>query len=168
MSTSFSNHKALCCPYDTAHRYRDSKAYKWVCHSNHLGSICAVDSIWLLNPNRYRNFLQTSWSKYLLRRASLNAKDAFAFLKTTMMVTNFMELLIHLRVFIGLMTKDTNDLWIQADFDGNSLKQFQHKVGNHTLSEQRNAEDGEANGNQEQMFGFSVKNTALFPFEVEK
>ncbi|KAJ4902449.1 Calcium-binding endonuclease/exonuclease/phosphatase family [Raphanus sativus] len=133
MSTSFSNHKALCCPYDTAHRYRDSKAYK-----------------------------------YLLRRASLNAKDAFAFLKTTMMVTNFMELLIHLRVFIGLMTKDTNDLWIQADFDGNSLKQFQHKVGNHTLSEQRNAEDGEANGNQEQMFGFSVKNTALFPFEVEK
>lgn len=24
----------------------------------------------------------------------------------------------------GLTTKDTNDLWIQADFDGNSLKQF--------------------------------------------
>ncbi|KAL0701915.1 hypothetical protein Bca4012_058037 [Brassica carinata] len=76
-----------------------------------------------------------------------------------MMVTQFMDLLIHLRVFIGLTTKDTNGLWIQADFDGNSLKRFQ---------EQRNAEDREANGNQEQTVGFSVKNTALFPSEVEE
>ncbi|KAH0891484.1 hypothetical protein HID58_053913 [Brassica napus] len=38
--------------------------------------------------------------QYLLRRASLTAEDAFAFLKiTTMMVTQFMDLLIHLRVF---------------------------------------------------------------------
>ena len=109
------------------------------------GVTCAVDFIFLLNPNWYRKFLQTSWSKacllqisssfsyveecflhqnylckafmrqfyclppltcddfalqYLLRRASLTAEDAFAFLKiTTMMVTQFMDLLIHLRVF---------------------------------------------------------------------
>ncbi|CAF1770784.1 unnamed protein product [Brassica oleracea var. botrytis] len=74
-----------------------------------------------------------------------------------MMVTQFMNLLIHLRV--GLMTKDINDLWIQADFDGNSLKQFQVPLLN---------EDIEANGNQEQTIGFSVKNTSLFLSEVEE
>ncbi|CAG7896445.1 unnamed protein product [Brassica rapa] len=40
-----------------------------------------------------------------------------------MMVAQFMDFLILLR--FGLTTKDINDLWIQADFDGNSLKQFQ-------------------------------------------
>ncbi|CAN7069737.1 unnamed protein product [Brassica oleracea var. botrytis] len=76
-----------------------------------------------------------------------------------MMVTQFMDLLIHLRVFTGLMTKDINDLWIQADFDGNSLKQFQVTFLN---------DDIEANGNQEQTIGFSVKNTSLFLSEVEE
>ena len=57
----------------------------------------------------------------------------------------------------GLTTKDINDLWIQADFDGNSLKQFQVTFLN---------EDIEANGNQEQTIGFSVKNTSLFLSEV--
>ncbi|CAF2073518.1 BnaC01g23070D [Brassica napus] len=76
-----------------------------------------------------------------------------------MMVTQFMDLLIHLRVFTGLTTKDINDLWIQADFDGNSLKQFQVTFLN---------EDIEANGNQEQTIGFSVKNTSLFLSEVEE
>ncbi|CAN7028749.1 unnamed protein product [Brassica rapa subsp. trilocularis] len=42
-----------------------------------------------------------------------------------MMVAQFMDFLILLRLFTGLTTKDINDLWIQADFDGNSLKQFQ-------------------------------------------
>nr|VDD32751.1 unnamed protein product [Brassica oleracea] len=59
----------------------------------------------------------------------------------------------------GLMTKDINDLWIQADFDGNRLKQFQVPLLN---------EDIEANGNQEQTIGFSVKNTSLFLSEVEE
>ncbi|CAN6875578.1 unnamed protein product [Brassica oleracea] len=76
-----------------------------------------------------------------------------------MMVTQFMDLLIHLRVFTGLTTKDVNDLWIQADFDGNNLKQFQVTFLN---------EDIEVNGNQEQTIGFSVKNTSLFLSEVEE
>ncbi|CAN6802491.1 unnamed protein product [Brassica oleracea] len=76
-----------------------------------------------------------------------------------MMVTQFMDLLIHLRVFTGLTTKDVNDLWIQADFDGNNLKQFQVTFLN---------EDIEVNGNQEQTIGFSVKNTLLFLSEVEE
>ncbi|XP_011043744.1 PREDICTED: uncharacterized calcium-binding protein At1g02270-like isoform X3 [Populus euphratica] len=74
--------------YDTAHQYTDADAHKWVSHLNHRGNICGVDFIWLLNPNRYRKLLKTSWSeavfgmfKYLLRRASLTEEDAFAFLK---------------------------------------------------------------------------------------
>lgn len=74
--------------YDTAHRYTDADAHKWISHRNHRGNICGVDFIWLLNPNRYRKLLKTSWNealfsmfKSLLRRASLTASDAFAFLK---------------------------------------------------------------------------------------
>ncbi|KAL8551106.1 hypothetical protein ACS0TY_000258 [Phlomoides rotata] len=74
--------------YDTAHQYTDADAHKWVSHRNHRGNICGVDFIWLLNPNRYRKLLKTSWSeavfgmfKYQLRRASLTEESAFAFLK---------------------------------------------------------------------------------------
>ncbi|GAB2249656.1 hypothetical protein Droror1_Dr00013015 [Drosera rotundifolia] len=61
---------------------------EWVSHRNHRGNICEVDFIWLLNPNRYRKLLKTSWNlpvfgmfKYLLQRASLTESAAFAFLK---------------------------------------------------------------------------------------
>ena len=36
---------------------------QWVSHLNHRGNICGVDFIWLLNPNRYRKLLKTSWSE---------------------------------------------------------------------------------------------------------
>ena len=45
---------------------------------------------------------------------------------------------------------------------------MQRRIGNLTLCEQRDTQDKEANGNQEQAVGFSVKNTVLFPSEVEK
>ncbi|PWA70536.1 endonuclease/exonuclease/phosphatase, EF-hand domain pair [Artemisia annua] len=48
--------------YDTAHHYTDADAHKWVSHRNHRGNICGVDFIWLLNPNKYRKVLKTSWS----------------------------------------------------------------------------------------------------------
>ncbi|XVE58242.1 hypothetical protein DITRI_Ditri04bG0154400 [Diplodiscus trichospermus] len=74
--------------YDTAHQYTDADAHKWVSHLNHRGNVCGVDFIWLLNPNRYRKLLKTSWSeavfgmfKSQLRKASLTEEDAFAFLK---------------------------------------------------------------------------------------
>ncbi|KAH9610935.1 hypothetical protein KSS87_015852, partial [Heliosperma pusillum] len=49
--------------YDTAHQYADADAHKWVSHRNHRGNICGVDFIWLLNPNRYRKLLKTSWNE---------------------------------------------------------------------------------------------------------
>lgn len=36
---------------------------QWVSHRNHRGNICGVDFIWLLNPNKYRKLLKTSWSQ---------------------------------------------------------------------------------------------------------
>lgn len=35
---------------------------QWVSHRNHRGNICGVDFIWLLNPNKCRKVLKTSWS----------------------------------------------------------------------------------------------------------
>ncbi|CAH8360291.1 unnamed protein product [Eruca vesicaria subsp. sativa] len=153
--------------YDTAHRYTDLESQKWVSHRNHRGNICAVDFIWLLNPNRYRKLLNTSWSeavfgmfRYLLRRASLTAEDAFAVLKTDndgdyITFMGFCETLRQLNLTghcNGLTTKEIKDLWIQADIDGNGLvdyKEFQQRIWNQTWSEQRDTEDGEAKGNQE-------------------
>lgn len=36
---------------------------QWVSHRNHRGNICAVDFIWLLNPDKYRKLLKASWSE---------------------------------------------------------------------------------------------------------
>ncbi|CAA7018288.1 unnamed protein product [Microthlaspi erraticum] len=111
--------------YDTAHRYTDSDAHKWVSHRNHRGNICAVDFIWLLNPNRYRKLLKTSWSeavfgmfRYLLRRASLTAEDAFAFLKTDndgdhITFMGFCETLRQLAALLMIeMKKVQNSPWV--------------------------------------------------------
>ncbi|URE04440.1 calcium-binding protein [Musa troglodytarum] len=51
--------------YDTVHKYTDSDAdaHKWISHRNHRGNICGVDFIWLLNPNKQRKPLRTSWNE---------------------------------------------------------------------------------------------------------
>ncbi|XP_057479417.1 uncharacterized calcium-binding protein At1g02270-like [Actinidia eriantha] len=175
--------------YDTAHRYTDADAQKWVSHRNHRGNICGVDFIWLLNPNRYRKLLKTSWTeavfgmfKYLLRRASLTADDAFAFLKADSLgdyitYSGFCEALRQLNLLghcHGLSVEETKELWVQADIDGNGVldyKEFQQRIWNPTWSEQRGEicyEVWDDVDNTEQTIGFSIKNAVLFPTEVEK
>ncbi|KAJ6373493.1 hypothetical protein OIU78_029226 [Salix suchowensis] len=137
--------------YDTAHQYTDADAHKWVSHQNHLGNICGVDFIWLLNPNRYRKLLKSSWSeavfgmfKYLVRRASLTEEKAFALLKADndsdcITYSGFCEALRQLNLTghcYGLSDEETKDLWVQADMDGNGVldyKEFQ--VQNQKLSQ---------------------------------
>ncbi|XP_059628904.1 uncharacterized calcium-binding protein At1g02270-like isoform X2 [Cornus florida] len=169
--------------YDTAHRYTDTEAQKWVSHRNHRGNVCGVDFIWLLNPNRYRKLLKTSWSeavfcmfKYLLRRASLTENDAFAFLKADgdhITYSGFCEALRQLNLIghcHGLGVEETKDLWVQADIDGNGVldyKEFQ-RIWNPTWSEQRDEMSNEVREDIEQTIGFSVKNAGFFPTEVEK
>ncbi|CAL0319585.1 unnamed protein product [Lupinus luteus] len=174
--------------YDTAHHYTDADAHKWVSHRNHRGNICAVDFIWLLNPDKYRKLLKASWSeavfsmfKSLLRRASLTESDAFAFLKADnedcITYSGFCEALRQLNLFghcYGLSIEETKDLWVQSDIDGNGVldyKEFQ-QIWNSTSLEQRDDKNEEpdngSNDAQEQTIGFSVKNAVLFPPEVEK
>ncbi|KAF8379841.1 hypothetical protein HHK36_029290 [Tetracentron sinense] len=128
--------------YDTAHQYTDSDAdaHKWVSHRNHRGNICGVDFIWLLNPNKYRKPLKTSWSeavfgiiKYQLRKASLTEHDAFAFLKADnqgvyVTSSSFYEALRQLNLTGhpgGLSAEETEDLWIQVDTDGNDVVDYE-------------------------------------------
>ncbi|KAK4777331.1 hypothetical protein SAY87_017523 [Trapa incisa] len=175
--------------YDTAHQYTDADAHKWVSHRNHRGNICGVDFIWLLNPVSYREVLKASWSeavfgmfKYLLRRASLTEKDAFAFLKDDndgdyISYSGFCGALRQLNLTgheHGLTAEEIMDLWVQADIDGNGVvdyEEFQQRIWNPTWSSRRveegsKPEDGK--GEQTQSIGFSVKNAVLFPSEVEK
>ncbi|XP_057457668.1 uncharacterized calcium-binding protein At1g02270-like isoform X2 [Lotus japonicus] len=171
--------------YDTAHQYTDAEADKWVSHRNHRGNICAVDFIWLLNPDKYRKLLKASWSeavfgmfKYLLRRASLTESDAFAFLKgdneDCITYAGFCEALRELNLTghcHGLCEQEIKDLWVQADIDGNGVLDYKEflQIWNSAVSDQRddnkNAEHYDV---QEQTIGFSVKNAVLFPPEVEK
>jgi len=89
--------------YDTAHDYTDADADKvinyrclvfsffcvmcqlpitciyfnivqWVSHRNHRGNICAVDFIWLLNPDKYRKLLKASWSEAVFGMFKVNHK----------------------------------------------------------------------------------------------
>ncbi|KAK1261468.1 hypothetical protein QJS04_geneDACA001007 [Acorus gramineus] len=102
--------------YDTAHQYTDSDAdaHKWVSHRNHRGNICGVDFIWLLNPNKYRKPLKTSWNE-----------TVFGIIKLGL--TGHPD---------GLSAEETTDLWSQADEDGNGVVdygEFQF-IGEHTSS----------------------------------
>uniref|UniRef100_A0A6V7QUC8 Endonuclease/exonuclease/phosphatase domain-containing protein n=1 Tax=Ananas comosus var. bracteatus TaxID=296719 RepID=A0A6V7QUC8_ANACO len=181
--------------YDTAHHYTDgdADAHKWVSHRNHRGNICGVDFIWLLNPNQHRKPLKTSWNeavfgiiKYLLRVASLSEENAFAFLKADnpgdyVSYPSFSQALCQLGLTghpNGLSFQETEDLWIQADIDGNGVmdyEEFQKNIWTPKRSEQPGENfdqgiDGELKTNslKQQAFGLSVKDAALFPPEVEK
>ncbi|KAK0592777.1 hypothetical protein LWI29_025188 [Acer saccharum] len=180
--------------YDTAHQYTDADEQKWISHLNHRGNICGVDFIWLLNPNKYRKILKTSWSEavfgmfkfqYLLRRASLTESDTFAFLRADndgdyITYSGFCEALQQLNLtghHHGLSVEETEDLWVQADIDGNGIvdyKEFQ-RIWKTTWSDQgdeisNGVQDGGGGVkvNQEQTIGLSVENAVLFPPEVEK
>ncbi|BAT81574.1 uncharacterized calcium-binding protein At1g02270-like isoform X2 [Vigna umbellata] len=172
--------------YDIAHHYTDADAHKWVSHHNHLGNVCAVDFIWLLNPDKYQKLLQTSWSealfsmfKYLLRRDSLTERDAFVFLKVDkedcITYSSFCAALRRLNLIghcHGLSVEETKDLWVQAEINGNGVIDYKGylQIWNPTGSDQRDDKNGqhddEADGSE--TIGFNVKNAVLFPPEVEK
>ncbi|XP_045829986.1 uncharacterized calcium-binding protein At1g02270-like [Trifolium pratense] len=178
--------------YDTAHQYTDADAHKWISHRNHLGNTCAVDFIWLLNPDKYRKLVKASWSeavfdmfKCLLRRASPTDSDAFSFLKAEdedcVTYSGFCKALQQLNLVgncYGLSDEETKELWFQVDIDGNGVieyKQFLHHLWNPTESDQRDENNNDKQDDvpndseeEEETIGFSVKNAVMFPSEVEK
>ncbi|XP_022141210.1 uncharacterized calcium-binding protein At1g02270 isoform X3 [Momordica charantia] len=160
--------------YDTAHQYTDADARKWVSHRNHRGNICGVDFIWLLNPNGYRKLLKTSWSEAVFGMFKAdNDGDYITY-------SGFCEALRQLNLTghpHGLSVGEIEDLWVQADIDGNGIldyNEFQQRIWNSTGNEERDGRSnevgsgGESKENQEQTIGFSVENAVLFPAEVEK
>ncbi|XP_023771842.1 uncharacterized calcium-binding protein At1g02270 isoform X2 [Lactuca sativa] len=174
--------------YDTAHQYTDADAHKWVSHRNHRGNICGVDFIWLLNPNKSRKVLKTSWRdavfgllKYHVRRARASlteADDAFAFLKAEpeadyITYSGFCEALRKLNFIghpYGLSKEETKELWVQADPDGNGVvdyKEFQ-RVWNPTSTRCEEEDEEEEEEEEEAVLGYSVKNAVLYPTEAEK
>ncbi|KAJ3682642.1 hypothetical protein LUZ60_015215 [Juncus effusus] len=184
--------------YDTAHHYTDNDAdcNKWVSHLNHRGNICGVDFIWLLNPNKDRKPLKTSWNqavlaiiKYLLRAASLSEYNAFELLKgdnsdDCITYSTFCQALTQLNLLHpnGLGTEEIDELWAHADLDGNGLLDFQEflnciwnpKWVDQTENMNPKCEENEARFEKGQIskkeiaLGFNVKNAVLFPPEVEK
>ncbi|XXG77585.1 hypothetical protein AAC387_Pa08g1712 [Persea americana] len=175
--------------YDTAHQYTDSDAdaHKWVSHRNHRGNICGVDFIWLLNPNKSRKPLKTSWReavfgiiKYRLHEASLAENDAYAFLKADshgdyITYSGFCQALHQLSLTglsYGLSAEEIKDLWIQADIDGNGVVdyvEFQKRIWDPPLEETSDEERSDARKDMDRLtIGFDVKNAVLFPPEVEK
>ncbi|KAL5171517.1 putative calcium-binding protein [Glycine soja] len=179
--------------YDIANQYSDSYAdsHKWVSHRNHRGNICGVDFIWLCNPNQARKPLKTSWAeavfsilKFQLRKASLSEDDAFAFLKgdnyaDSVTYFSFSEALRQVKLIgvpYGLRFQQLQDLWNQADADGNGVidfEEFKQKIWNSTcpehVLENLNGCTEDCNTEQEQeAIGFKVKNAMLYPREVEK
>jgi len=126
--------------YDAAHNYSDNDkdAHKWISHRNHRGNICGVDFIWLLNPNKHRKLLRTSWMeavfgivKSKLKEAGLNDLDAFCFLKSAKRFEDYVTLkdfgqglqLLGLteQFSEGLTTEEIEDLMVAADLDGNGI-----------------------------------------------
>ncbi|KAH7299390.1 hypothetical protein KP509_24G009100 [Ceratopteris richardii] len=52
--------------YDSAHRYKDEDAHRWISHRNHRGNVCGVDFIWLRNPGKTHQPLSLSWKEAVL------------------------------------------------------------------------------------------------------
>ncbi|XP_078441712.1 calcium-binding endonuclease/exonuclease/phosphatase family isoform X2 [Wolffia australiana] len=176
--------------YDTAHSYTDSDAdaHKWVSHRNHRGNICGVDFIWLLNPNKSRKPLKTSWNesvfstiKYFLHEASMSEEDAFAFLKAGshgdyITYSTFCEALCQLHLSghpCGLSAEEIQDLWEHADATRDGVvnyAEFQRRIWNQDEAEvEEETADEDQNCDREGLsMGFDVKNAALFPPEAEK
>ncbi|XP_068635046.1 uncharacterized calcium-binding protein At1g02270-like isoform X2 [Aristolochia californica] len=167
--------------YDTAHHYtdNDADAHKWVSHRNHRGNICGVDFIWLRNPNKQGKPLKASWNeavfgiiKYQLRQASLAEKDAFAFLQADskddyITYSGFCQAL-HQLGLTGLSPRDVQELWMQADTNGNGVvdyEEFQRRIWDPRWSEQLEV-TGE-DGRKDDTIALDVKNAGLFPPEVE-
>ncbi|RYR74909.1 hypothetical protein Ahy_A02g009620 isoform B [Arachis hypogaea] len=170
--------------------YADSHK-QWVSHRNHRGNICGVDFIWLCNPNQPRKPLKTSWAeavfsilKYQLRKASLSEDGAFTFLKgdncaNAVTYLSFHEALRQVKLVDvpnGLCIQQFQDLWNQADVDGNGVidfEEFKQKIWNSTCPEpvlesfNGCMEDANAT-NEHETIGFKVKKAMLFPREVER
>ncbi|KAF9597657.1 hypothetical protein IFM89_020537 [Coptis chinensis] len=182
--------------YDIAHHYTDSDAdaNKWVSHRNHRGNICAVDFIWLLNPNNPRKLLKESFIEAVLgnikthlSEESVESADQIHVLRTKFNNSNyitysqFCQSLIKLGLTsncpYGLSDEEIKDLWDYVDTDRDGVIDLSQFNTMNSPSFQQREDKSEDTEIQEEILpdkskisttiGFDVKNAVLFPPEVE-
>ncbi|XP_024521113.1 uncharacterized calcium-binding protein At1g02270 [Selaginella moellendorffii] len=143
--------------YDMARDYWDidADAHRWVSHRNHLGNVCGVDFIWLLNPTRQQPIpLRESWKRAvfgiikstLLREHGKQGRDAFGFFlqgKEHVTDQDFHAAIKRLELskdelaeedLEGLSREEVEELIVAADLDANGVidyKDFQETLLNH-------------------------------------
>uniref|UniRef100_A0A3N7FYH4 Endonuclease/exonuclease/phosphatase domain-containing protein n=1 Tax=Populus trichocarpa TaxID=3694 RepID=A0A3N7FYH4_POPTR len=119
-----------------------------------------------------------------LQKASLVENNAFAFLKAGnhgnfITYSAFCEALRQVNLIglpYGLTSQETEDLWMQADINGNGVveyEEFKRRIWNSECAELREENCSERTGDSEhdiveEAIGFNVKNAVLFPREAEK
>lgn len=181
--------------YDMAHHSVDTSGgpCKWVSHRNHRGNICAVDFVWLLNPNVNRKPLKRSFMEALLgnvynlpSRVSTEGAYPLPSPKTDgsyITYSQFFEALAE----IGLIgppynvfsLEEIRDFWEHMDTSGDGaidISHFSREWDPRTLLQQK--KEIEQIGTQSKptvntlvdgsTLGFNVKKAMLSPVEVER
>ncbi|EFJ07311.1 hypothetical protein SELMODRAFT_133830 [Selaginella moellendorffii] len=120
--------------YDMARDYWDidADAHRWVSHRNHLGNVCGVDFIWLLNPTRQQPIpLRESWKRAVFGIIKLTSKSFCA--SSEFMFSGGIQLELSKDELAeedleGLSREEVEELIVAADLDANGVidyKDFQ-------------------------------------------
>lgn len=169
--------------YDVSRHYTDNNedSHKWISHRNHRGNSCAVDFIWLLNPNKHQKPLKESFTEAvignmmnLLDKASTesaNTLDVFKPDGNNINYSQFFQSLKELGLCShpteGLSDEDIEDIWenLNTDADGviNLLQCAEEE--NEENRVQTNESLNECT--YPNTIGFDIKKAAFFPPEVE-
>lgn len=172
--------------YDIAHSYMDHTIVncKWVSHHNHRGNLCAVDFVWLLNPDIPRKPVKRSFMEALLRNFhQLQSKvtdDIYPLPFpqidfSCVTYTQFCEALAKLKL-IGppynvFTAEEIKDFWEQIDCNGDGvidMSHFSEKQGNNIEQAETWSEETADTLTTVSMVGFNVDKAMLFPVEVEQ
>ncbi|KAL8090002.1 hypothetical protein AgCh_039458 [Apium graveolens] len=172
--------------YDIAHPYIGHivNKCKWVSHHNHRGNICAVDFVWLHNPNILRKPLKRSFMEALLRNFyQLQSKVtenicALPFPRvdlTSVTCTQFSEALTELKLagppFNVFIAEEIKDLWDHIDCNGDGVINMSHffqQHGKYTEQPETPSEETDDALTTMSTVGFNVVKAMLFPEEVEQ
>ncbi|KAK1382925.1 EF-Hand 1, calcium-binding site protein [Heracleum sosnowskyi] len=172
--------------YDIAHPSLDHTVdnCKWVSHHNHRGNICAVDFVWIHNPNNLRKPLKQSFMEALLRNIyELQSKVtesiyALPFPRvdlSSVTCTQFSETLTKLKLigppFNVFTAEEIKDFWDHIDSNGDGvidMSDFSQQQGMHTEQAETQSEETDDALTTMSPVGFNVVKAMLFPGEVEQ
>ncbi|XP_017231959.1 uncharacterized calcium-binding protein At1g02270 isoform X1 [Daucus carota subsp. sativus] len=175
--------------YDIAHPYMGHNVgnCKWVSHHNHRGNICAVDFVWLRNPNILQKPLKRSFMEALLRNfyvcQQLQSKVTEGIYAppspqtdlSCLTFTQFSDALAKLQL-IGpphnvFTAEEIKDFWDQIDCNGDGMidmSHFSQQQGKYIDEAETQSEESADALTTVSKVGFNVDKAMLFPVEVEQ